>query len=224
MNLRSASGPERHRLPPTPLAALQRIRRPSTLPPAARCELCATAIPEDHSHISDIENRSLLCACRPCALLFTRDGAAGGRYRTVPDRYLTVTGFELSKPQWEALQIPVTVAFFFRNSAVGEMAGFYPSPAGATECLLPLDAWEQVEAINPVVGTVEPDVEAVLIQCSSDTMECFVVPIDSCYELVGELRKLWRGFDGGSEARQALTDYFARLRSRARPVSRSGDG
>jgi hypothetical protein len=122
------------------------------------------------------------------------------------------------------LQIPVTVAFFFRNSAVGEMAGFYPSPAGATECLLPLDAWEQVEATNPVVGTVEPDVEAVLIQCSSDTMECFVVPIDSCYELVGELRKLWRGFDGGSEARQALTDYFARLRARARPVSRSVDG
>jgi len=208
----------------TPLAALQRIRRPATPPPKARCELCATAIADEHRHISDMETRSLLCACRPCALLFTREGAAAGRYRAVPERYLAVTDFELSKPHWEALQIPVTVAFFFRNSSVGDVAGFYPSPAGATECLLPLDAWEQVEANNPVIGTVEPDVEAVLIQCSSDTIECFVVPIDSCYELVGELRRLWRGFDGGSEARQALTDYFARLRSRARPVSRSLDG
>jgi hypothetical protein len=208
----------------TPLAALQRIRRPATPPPAARCELCATAIAEEHRHISDRESRSLLCACRPCALLFTRDGAAGGRYRAVPERYLAVTDFELSKPQWEALQIPVTVAFFFRSSALEDMAGFYPSPAGATECLLPLDAWEQVEAANPVVGAVEPDVEAVLMQWASDALECFVVPIDSCYELVGELRRLWRGFDGGSEARRALTDYFARLRTRARPVSRSFDG
>jgi hypothetical protein len=208
----------------TPLAALQRIRRPSTAPAGARCELCATAIAEEHRHISDLDTRSLLCACRPCALLFTRDGAASGRYRAVPERYLAVTDFELSKPGWEALQIPVTVAFFFRNSSVGDVAGFYPSPAGATECLLPLDAWAQVEAINPVVGTVEPDVEAVLIQCGSDTMECFIVPIDSCYELVGELRRLWRGFDGGSEAREALTDYFARIRARARPVSRSLDG
>ena len=27
--------------------------------------------------------------------------------------------------------------------------------------------------------------------------ECFLVPIDACYELVGQLRRLWQGFDGG---------------------------
>jgi hypothetical protein len=208
-----------------PLAALQRIRRPSTQPePLARCELCAVAIDTQHRHISDMEDRSLLCACRPCALLFTRDGAAGGRYRAVPERYLWVTDFELSRAEWEALQIPVAVAFFFRNSAVGEVAGFYPSPAGATECLLPLDAWKQVETANPFVGRIESDVEAVLIRWGTEAIECFVVPIDSCYELVGELRRLWRGFDGGREAREALSGYFERIETQARPVSRTASG
>jgi hypothetical protein len=210
--------------PAGPLAVLQRIRRPAPSEPAARCELCTAALADEHRHISDMETRSLLCACRPCALLFTRDGAAGGRYRAVPERYLAVSGFALSRSEWEALQIPVTVAFFFRNSAIGDTAGFYPSPAGATECLLPLDAWKQVEVANPVVGTIESDVEAVLIRCGSDAIDCFVVPIDSCYELVGALRRLWRGFDGGREARDALTEYFERIEERARRVSRTGDG
>jgi hypothetical protein len=210
--------------PAGPLAALQRIRRLAPSEPAGRCELCTAALADGHRHISDMETRSLLCACRPCALLFTRAGAAGGRYRAVPERYLAVGGFELSRSEWEALQIPVTVAFFFRNSTIGDMAGFYPSPAGATECLLPLDAWKQVEMANPVVGTVESDVEAVLIRCGSDVIDCFIVPIDSCYELVGALRRLWRGFDGGREARDALAEYFERVEGRARRVSRNGDG
>ncbi len=171
-----------------------------------------------------MEDRSLLCACRPCALLFTKDGAAGGRYRAVPERHLRVSDFELSRAEWEALQIPVSVAFFFRNSTVGEVAGFYPSPAGATECLLPLDAWKQVETANPVLGGVESDVEAILIRAGSDGIECFVVPIDSCYELVGRLRRLWRGFDGGREARDALADYFDRIEAEARPIGRTVDG
>ena len=45
--------------------------------------------------------------------------------------------------------------------------------------------------------------------------ECFIVPIDVCYELVGELRRVWRGFDGGSDAHDALRVFFDRVRSRA---------
>lgn len=219
MTLRFAADPT-----PLPLGGLRRIRRPPAQPGATRCELCAAAITEDHGHISDLDSRSLLCACRPCSLLFTHGGAAGGRYRTVPERYLAVTGFELSLPQWEALQIPVAVAFFLLNSATGEMAGFYPSPAGATECLLPLDAWKQVEVANPVVGIVLPDVEAVLIRCRASTVECFIVPIDSCYELVGHLRRVWRGFDGGREGADAITEHFAGIQARVRRVDRFGDG
>ena len=41
------------------------------------------------------------------------------------------------------------------------------------------------------------------------------MPIDACYELVGHLRRLWRGFDGGREAHEAIDAFFAGLRGRA---------
>ena len=200
-----------------PLAVLRQIRQvPAPAPAAERCELCAADISEVHSHIVDLEDRGLLCACRPCALLFTQQGAASGRYRAVPDRYLAVSGFELAPGQWDALQIPVKIAFFFENSRTGEVGAFYPSPAGATESLLPLDAWAEIVAANPVLGDVEPDVEAVLIRAEGGGASCFVVPIDACYELVGQLRRLWRGFDGGSDVRRAMAAFFDGVETRAR--------
>ena len=46
--------------------------------------------------------------------------------------------------------------------------------------------------------------------------ECYIVPIDACYELVGHLRTLWRGFDGGKEANAKLEAFFDDVRARAR--------
>ena len=46
--------------------------------------------------------------------------------------------------------------------------------------------------------------------------ECFLVPIDACYELVGHLRVLWKGFDGGTEAHAAIDAFFDELSRRAR--------
>ena len=67
-------------------------------------------------------------------------GAGGKRFRAVPDRYVALRSFALSPGQWEELQIPVSMAFFFKNSVEDRVVAFYPSPAGATESLLPLDA------------------------------------------------------------------------------------
>ena len=191
-----------------PLAVLQRIRgsRPTAVPRAGEvCELCAVEIADEHGHLVDLEGRSLLCACRACYLLFTAGGSGGLRYRAVPDRYLSFPDFRLSEEQWDSLQIPVSVAFFFVNSTLERVAAFYPGPAGATESLLALETWADLVAANPELGTLEPDVEAFLVRADrhstdSSSVECFLVPIDACYELVGELRRLWRGFDGGSEA------------------------
>ena len=47
------------------------------------------------------------------------------------------------------------------------------------------------------------------------------MPIDACYELVGQLRRLWRGFDGGSEAHDALDAFFDRRAARGRDERRS---
>ena len=188
--------------------------------PGERCELCAALIPDEHGHVVDLESRALMCACRPCYLVFAPQGAGGTRFRAVPDRYVSFPDFALSPSQWDALQIPVGVAFFFTNSALDHVAAFYPSPAGATESLLSLDSWGEIVAANPDLGTLQPDVEAFLVrsadrQSGAAQAECYLVPIDVCYELVGQLRRLWKGFDGGTEAHAALDAFFDRVRDRA---------
>jgi hypothetical protein len=183
-----------------------------------RCELCGVLIPPEHRHLVDLKTRSLLCACRPCGLLFTHSGAAGGKYKAVPERYLLARGLVLTEAQWENLQIPVNIAFFFYNSTLGATAAFYPSPAGATESLLPLATWEELTRTNPVLSGLEPDVEALLVKRSKGEdggFECYVVPIDACYELVGRIRKRWKGFEGGEEAWSEIDAFFAMVREKS---------
>lgn len=207
------------------LRSLRRLReRAPGEETVERCELCATPIGEPHSHVVNLESRNLLCSCRACYLLFTQAGAAQGRFRAVPERCVHVPDFQLDDAAWETLQIPVRTAFFFRNTALGRIAAFYPSPAGATESLLPLDAWERLEADNPVLRELEPDVEALLVYGPRERtgFECLLVPIDVCYELTGVVRRTWRGFDGGSDAHAAIGDFFARLRARSVVKPRGG--
>jgi len=52
----------------------------------------------------------------------------------------------------------------------------------------------------------------------SGNCEVFLIPIDECYSLVGELRMKWQGFDGGAEARAALATFMNGLRRRAVPL------
>lgn len=183
-----------------------------------RCEMCASVVAGGHDHLVDVESRALLCACRACALLFTNRGSGAGRYRPVPDRWRAVPGFALTASGWDDLQVPVAVAFFFRNSAQDRWVASYPSPAGATESVLPLDAWDGVLAANPELARAEPDTEAVLVRAVADRFECFVVPITACYELVGTVRLLWRGFDGGQPVHDAIDRFFTAIAARAVPT------
>jgi hypothetical protein len=182
------------------------------------CELCGVDLSGEHPHVVNIESRSLRCTCRPCYLLFTHDGAGGGAYRAVPERYLTDPDFQLSEARWEELQVPVAMAFFFHNSVLGHVVAQYPSPAGATESLLDLAAWDSIVAENPLAAAMLPDVEALIVHRSRQGNETFLVPIDACYELVGRVRMHWTGFDGGAEARQDIAEFFDHVRSRSRPL------
>ena len=94
------------------------------------------------------QSRQLMCTCRGCRLLFTADGAHL-RYRAVPDRYLSFPDFALTEAGWDALDIPVGLAFFFASSVTGRMGAFYPGPAGVAESELGLRAWSDVVAANP---------------------------------------------------------------------------
>ncbi|PZS03145.1 MAG: hypothetical protein DLM56_10315 [Pseudonocardiales bacterium] len=210
-----------------PLSLLQRIAaaRPAT-PDYERCEMCGERIGDEHGHVVSLASRSLMCTCRPCTLLFAYDSAQL-HYRAVPDRYLNFPDVELSAALWDDLQIPVGLVFLFRNSALDRMVAFYPGPAGATESELPLGAWDAVAAAHPSLGVARPDVEALLLRAPEGDrsgVECFLVPIDRCYELIGRLRQGWRGFDGGQEARAQLEDFFADLAHRSRPADPSLSG
>jgi hypothetical protein len=209
-----------------PLAVLARVRASRPQPTAQeRCEMCAEEIGEQHQHVVDLVGRGLLCTCRPCYLLFPASGVEL-RYRAVPDRHLSFPDFELNARQWDELEIPVGLAFFFVNSVLGRTVAFYPGPAGATESELPLGAWEQIVAANPALGLLAPDVEALLVRLPDRTHpdrahpdpESYLLPIDRCYELVGSLRTAWRGFDGGQEARALLEAFFDDLARRSTPA------
>ncbi|WP_051832248.1 DUF5947 family protein [Streptomyces katrae] len=194
-------------------------------PRPERCELCGLAVPEDgHRHLVETEKRALVCACTACALLFDRPGAATGRFRAVPDRYLTDPEHRLEEGAWEQLQIPVGVAFFFRNAALDRLVALYPSPAGATESELDPATWQHVLGGGTLAALLEPDVEALLLRRAEGRTECYLVPIDICYELVGRMRLLWQGFDGGAEARAALNAFFAQVERRAKVPAAAGEG
>jgi hypothetical protein len=191
-----------------------------------RCEMCAEPIGEPHQHVVNLESRALMCTCRGCYLLFTAQGAEL-RYRAVPDRYLSFPRFRLGAGQYDQLEIPVGLAFLFTNSMLRRTVAFYPGPAGATESELPLAAWEGIVAANPELTVLLPDVEALLIRgpdAERAELSCHLVPIDACYELVGRLRQLWRGFDGGREVHDAMDSFFSDVAARSRPAPSPLDG
>ncbi|MDX6250929.1 MAG: hypothetical protein QOF10_4289 [Kribbellaceae bacterium] len=186
------------------------------LAPGEQCEMCAVPIGPEHPHIADVPDHRLLCTCRPCYLLFNAEAASRGHYRAVPEEYRFNKDFAMSAAQWEALGIPVNLAFLFHQTDQARHVAFYPSPGGATESLLDLASWDEVVAADPLLGKLIPDVEAVLLRRLEDGFECYLVPIDSCYELVGIVRQYWEGFAGGEEVWGRIDEFFAGVRERCR--------
>ena len=186
------------------------------------CDLCSAPIAPEHRHLLDVGTRELMCACRPCSLLFDRAAAgAGGRhYRLVPDRRLRIDDLELDDVAWADLRLPVELAFFFHSTPAERVQAFYPSPMGATESLLGLDAWRSLEDANPVLTTLEPDVEALLVHRARGERRHHLVPISDCYELSGLIRTRWRGLTGGREVWAEISRFYDALDGRARPVGR----
>jgi hypothetical protein len=178
-----------------------------------RCELCSAELTDDHSHLVELSSRGLCCACEPCAILFSNPAAP--KYRRVPRRMQLLADFRLTDVAWEGLLVPINLAFFLHSTPAGRVVALYPSPAGVTEALPPVDAWQVLVEDNPVLRDLQPDVEALLVNRLGPEPEHYAVGIDHCYALVGLIRKNWRGLSGGTEVWAEVKQFFQDLKERS---------
>jgi hypothetical protein len=194
-----------------PFTSLRRLAREAQA--VEQCDLCSAPLREGHRHLMEPANRQLICACDPCSLLF--GSHSDGRYRPIPDRILYLTSFDMPDELWDSLLVPVNMAFFFRSTPENRVVALYPSPAGATESLLELESWKELETANPILGELVPDVEALLVNRVGAGRDYYLVPIDRCFELVGLIRSGWRGLSGGTEVWKSIEGFFGGLKASA---------
>lgn len=182
------------------------------------CEMCSLELRSEHAHLVELTQRRLHCACDACAMLFSNRSDA--KYKRVPRDVRSLADFRMTDAEWDGLLIPINLAFFFQNSLDSRVSALYPSPAGATESLLPLEAWANIVQNNPALNSMEADVEALLVNRVGasrglSVAEYYIVPIDACYKLVGLIRMHWRGLSGGTEVWKEIGAFFTDLRSKA---------
>jgi hypothetical protein len=197
------------------LVALRRFTR--SRPPVERCELCGLTLAEVHPHLLNRQSRQIACACDACAILFSGQASSnqgGSKFLRVPRRVRRLETFAFTDLQWEAMLLPINLAFFLRTGE-GGTAVFYPSPAGPIESLLSLPPWHQQFSSAPELASVEAEVEALLVNRVNGQAVHLIVPLDECYRLVGIIRTQWRGLSGGANVWQAVDAFFSDLQSRA---------
>ena len=202
-------------------AALRRFSqaaRPAAATPAQvieQCELCSLRLPPEHRHMLEMATRKIVCACDACTMTFVP--VVDGRFKVIPRDARSLSDFQISDADWENLALPISLAFFYFDTPSQKMAALYPSPAGATESLLPLTAWETIVRQNQVLRALQPDVEALLVNRAHDARDYYIAPIDKCFELVGLIRTNWRGFSGGEEVWREIDRFFAALKRMTKP-------
>jgi hypothetical protein len=184
-------------------------------PVQERCDICNTTLPEDHRHMLHLVDRRIVCTCEACWALYS----GNAEYRPTGMRTVWLDQFHCDDATWAAFQIPIGLAFFMRSTVTGGVVAFYPSPAGATESELSLEAWDALVQANPILEQLEADAEALVVNRISDPAQYAIAPIDQCYALVGLIKTRWEGISGGSAIERAVPEFFAALRSRAVAVS-----
>jgi Family of unknown function (DUF5947) len=204
-------------------SAFSGLRRFARSPaPKERCELCGLELAAEHRHLLETTTRQIVCACDACGLRF--QDVVGGRFQLIPRETRVLTEFRMTDAQWDDLALPINLAFFFNSTTQGKMTALYPGPAGVTESLLRLSAWQAMVTENPVLAAMKPDVEALLVNRVGLKREYYLTPIDLCFELVGLIRQNWRGLSGGNEVWVKINQFFARLRGEPEAAPESGRG
>ncbi len=178
---------------------------------AEACDLCGVGIGEEHRHLLHLAERRIVCACEACWAM--RSGE--GDYRPTGNRTVWLTGLEVPDDLWAGFQIPIGLAFFMESTVTGCIVAMYPSPGGATESELHFESWNRMRALNPVLETLEPDIEGLIANRLCDPPLYVVAPIDRCYELTGTIKAAWEGISGGPGVQAAVDRFFEALRVKA---------
>ncbi len=103
--------------------------------------------------------RRIVCTCEACWALYS----GNAEYRPTGMRTVWLDEFRCDEEIWAAFQIPIGLAFFMRSTVTDSVVAFYPSPAGATESELTLEAWAALVEVNPVLAQLDPDAEALVV-------------------------------------------------------------
>ena len=191
---------------------ISKLRKIATASPVEetveRCDFCGTVLPADHRHLVDLAAMKFMCTCEMCMILL----AESGKYKPLPQRSLQLKNFQMSDELWADFLIPVNMAFFVVSSMRGGAVAYYPAPTGATESKLKMEPWNELVKLNPVLTEITPDLEALLINRLDNVPEYFIVPIDSCYKLIGMIRLTWKGIFGGKEVNDIIRQFFDELK------------
>lgn len=201
-----------------PGSTLQRFARraaDASVAAADRCDLCSEPVRSEHRHLLESATRQLACVCQACGILFAQPAASNGKYRLIPDRLLYLADFAMTDAEWESLRVPVGICFLVVAADARPLA-FYPSPMGATEAVVDPSTWSSLCQRYPLLSGIQPDVEALLVNRARGARDHFVVPIDTCFSLVGLIRTRWRGLSGGSDVWTEIGRFFEALRARSR--------
>ena len=187
------------------------------------CELCGEPIPADappparprRTRELHVRVPAVRAAVRP------RRGAAAATTGSSPTAGCGSTTSSSTTRAWEELRIPVDMAFFF-HSTRGRSAW---SPSTRARWARPSRCSSStrgtaLEAANPVLDELEPDVEALLVNRARGAREHWLVPIDDCYALVGLIRTHWRGLPAAARCGRRSARFFDGLDRRAQPASR----
>jgi len=177
------------------------------------CDVCGLPAESHTSYLVHPASRRLILCCDNCS----RNLLAGGsrKYRPVPSRVECLPEFSMTDAQWNSLNLPIHLAFFYYSTPDRGVWLVYPDSSGPNETRLPPAKWEELAAANGILRQFQPDVEGLLINRVGRIRRYFRAPIDECFKLTAIVRDNWTGVTGGVDLWRKIEWCFAHWRGSA---------
>ena len=193
----------------TALRRLQMREMPDGPQPIeADCDLCGTSMPEDHRHLLELEERRIVCVCESCWALRSGEAqycppARGSSCSTTSTCPTSCGRGCASRSAWPSSFARTTASWRSTRAPPAR-----PSPSSE------LEAWDELVGRNGVVGDIERDSEALVVDKLNDGIQAAIVPTDEAYRMVGLVKANWQGISGGQGVPAAVAGFFDELRAR----------